>query len=746
MGLRRIAYTMEESALLTIDGKTLLAHDGLVGAPRWKLEFAKPLAGVLFASPSSIPREADAGPWRSAATTSQAIAFDDETMHIIDARVGSIVSTIALGGPATAAAVGPDSLAVGVGANVLMWREGTKHELSYRAKALAFSPDGKTLAIGLAKGDIVLLDAATRTVKNTQECTVAPISDLSPARDGSFIATGERGMAHVQLTECSKYLNGSINAATLNRAGDVLAIHRSVSSVVLYGWPPSSPLARITTTTRAIDDIAFGTEDRLGVSLGQGDANMIDPVTLEMERTEVHDGRKRHSWLITAESERERTARTSQNTNYGPSSTGSGGGKWKVGGLVSLALIALRLILALGRSSSSSYSTWTPPPNFGALTALDCSHDCEHDRLVALKAECDRSTMTEDCVKDAADALKAFDEDRCDDARAAINRIATTVGADMHPDPLVSSKRLMADLGLKSACGMAVTPRVKANPMMDLVRYTGPDLTPRVDVTVPFGQRETIAMWAAPDGTLVVARSPLAPATAPCMIYRYAPDGTIAEGGFQAKHCSSVALFARSTKDIYASFDSVIYNWNGKDWKELVDFGPNNEVRSLAGTTTEVMAVTEDRTVRRKVGTEWKTVPTKVSVNAIVGGNALWAVGLNDNADGVLEKWSGGTWSERKSDFTRVTVSPGGTIFAVQDEMLARSTDDGKTFAGVNVVPNVSYGDVFVRSNTDAYAAGSESLVHFDGTSWKATAVDRHIVHLTGNATTLFALVEREHP
>jgi WD40 repeat protein len=103
--------------------------------------------------------------------------------------------------PVEALAFSPDGATVAAGSSdgtVQLWDAATQHEVGTTmaagpaaVRALAFSPGGKLLAAGGEDGDVRLWDTATQAQSGATMATGAPVAALSFSGNGTTLATGE---------------------------------------------------------------------------------------------------------------------------------------------------------------------------------------------------------------------------------------------------------------------------------------------------------------------------------------------------------------------------------------------------------------------------------------------------------------------------------------------------------------------------------------------------------------------------
>lgn len=750
MGQRRIAFTSEEALLLTVDRGSVIAYEPVDGSIKWTFSIPKGnIVSIVYASTTALPSEVAAGPWRSPSSASTAVALDgDGVLHALDAVLGRELGTVAHEGEPVTLASGGDALAVAFEDRVLLYRAGAKHEIRKKASALAFSRDGLTLAIGTARGELFFFDVGTHAIEAFEPPVGGTISNVVPRPGGGWLVASERGLTAVYEQKNEKQLNGMVTGAAVDPAGKRLAVHRSEANVVLYDWPPTVPVGRISATGGTIHDIAFGPDDKIGVAMAGGGAAMVDPTTYEVRRTAQRPDEPRAVWLVAGESEAQRTARTEEQTRRAEAhEQRSGvGARLGIGGMVSLALIVIRIFLVGARASTPA---WTPPPNFGNLPSYGtCDHSCEVYRLTSLEGEC-RRTNKIDCVKTSQAALEAFNRDDCTKTRALLDEIErANRDADGGGDVLVDTNRLLATMGLTTACR---TTKI-STPRHVLVRMSAPSFDGEVDDSVALEIGDTHALWASSDGVLFLATKKVG---GTCEVRHQAKRDAEWTLDLENEECSRAALFGRSGREVYVSFGHAVRRFDGTAWGARVEIA--GTIDSLGGTTAPgsdvfaVVATIDNYTLQRihgKTFTEAKPVATDGTARELFSGPSLWAYGETATTNDLVLRWNGKDWSRRAGmadagkfrTFMHLWQSPGGHLFAARDGNVMRSTNDGATWTETELTSPATR--VWGRSNTDVYASGYSGVQHFDGTSWTSVYASP-VLAITGDAKDVFVIATR---
>lgn len=761
MGQRRVAFTAEESLLLTIDGGSVIAYEPVTGALKWSFSAPKVnLVSVVYISTAALPADVAAGPWRSPSSASTAVALDGEgVLHVLDAVLGRELGTLDrapdAGDPITLAS-GGDALAVGFSDRIVLYRGGQRHEVRRKVSALGFSRDGLTLAIGTARGEVLFLDVASLAVTSFEPPPGGTISDVVARPGGGWLVSSERGLTALQLGASSeakneKQLNGSVTSAVVDPAGKRLAVLRSEANVVLYDWPPTVPVGRVSASGGTIRDLAFGAEEKLGVAMAGGGAAVVDVTTFGVQRTDQRPGEPRAAWLVSAESEEDRRTRTEKRSRLAEAhdSKSSMGARLGIGGILSLAVLVIRIFLIGARATTP---TWTPPLDLGKLPGIHgCDRACEMQRLTALETQCRQSPEIA-CLSEATRAREAFMGGDCKTARASLETIGKASRAvdGGTRGSLVSTSQLLASLGLDSSCiAIPEGPRRKT---YELVHLSGPQHeVEKDDLTLdPWAEH---ALWAAPDGVLFLGSRVMG---GTCELRRRAKAGEPWVVDLRETGCVSVSLFGRSSREVYVNFGDSARRFDGTRWQATVSFPAS--VGPLVGTATagaDVYALEASGEQRRlfqvtgKIPSEAKVVSREDSIEGLFGGTSLWATSDRESEENVLFRWSGrsfvrrGQLAEAGSPrvFHTLWQSPGGHLFVPRGSAVARSKNEGATWEDIELGARVDL--VWGRSNTDVYAAGVSGLYHFDGKAWSEVDFAMPVTALAGDAKSVHLLAQR---
>lgn len=755
MAQRRIAFTSEESLLLTFERGVIYAYEAVDGSLKWQIALDKTtVVAIVYAANSALGSDVAAGPWRSPASASTAIALDAEgTLHAIDAVLGRVLGTVPHEGLVPVGlASGGDALAVAFEDRVIVHRGATKNEVMKRASALAFSRDGLTIAIGTARGDLFFYDVPSQKL-TAVEPPGGTIADIAPRPGGGWLVSSERGMTAVHSQKIEKQLNGQVNGVVTNVAGKQLAVHRSEASVVLYHWPPTTPIGRVSATGGTIRDVAFGADNKVGIAMAGGGGAIVDTETFAVLRTAQVPGEKRARWLVSAESEQARLERTAEQARRAQAAEAKpgNGARFGIGAFLTVAIFVIRLCLVGARASSS----YTPSYNYQDYSKLlSCDATCESGRLEDLLKSC-KSSQAVPCETQATAAIKAFDKGHCADAKASLNEIDTMLrgsATGSSADPMVNANRLIALQGMDTGC--RTVPRMaRHNPLM-LVHLRGAEAKPEID-DVAIDAEGDNDLYAAPDGTLFLAsRSE----DDECMMRRKPAKASAWVTDREKTACNAAPkLFGRSANEVYLVFGTkALWRFDGKDWKQALStdetmdaFGGTTQPQSelLVGTRNELARVNPKtfETVSVRVANDDASVPN-IATSLFPGATGAWSFGPGETSASHVYKWNGKGWTERGSvelgsmgKVEAFVQAPGGHLYISGGDDLFRSTNEGATWTKVESGP-VTAEHLWARSNTDVFASGIGGITRFDGKTWKAI-FPRAAAAMTGDTKDLHVIV-----
>ena len=765
MGLSAIAYGPDEVCLLTIDGADLLAYDAQSEAPRWQLTLARPLVAVHFADPQVLPGSG-ANPWRAPSVARAALVVDVEGhVHLVDTTLGQVVGEIGpLGKPlAVASSLAGAALALAVEDQVVVWRTGEQHQLPIRrARGLAFSNDGATLAVGNDKGELRMFHLASGKApeETFRSDGRGAISALAQHPDGSWVVVAAQGVLLLNATGTSRLdrLSTGTRRLCFDGNGGRLAMQHSERGIVVYEWPRLSVLMRVEYTDRPVKGLSFGPENWLGVGLDHGDGNKIDVVTSDVNRTDTHPGRQHRSWALLVEGKKEMlSAKEAEDVRRmkdpfhvpapAPSRFGGAGGRIGIGAMISIALISLRVCV---RAATPSSSTWNYNPSLNNTPSLEgsrCGRACAAERLRRLKAACEAPTAL--CAADARAALEALEDGKCAEAKAAVARVnALASRTSGSGGSLLTVDGLLAQLGVEDACASGtIRPRVVRH--AELVRLKGPGLVPSYEKIPELDRTQgeiPVSVWAAPDGSVFVATTaPAGAAEGKCVVYRWTKSGSW-EAVYQKRGSKHAQVFGRTASDVYVRTDRELARFDGKQWEAVAV--PELETFTASGSSsTDVFLAGTDDTwtqLHRRRGATWvkESLPPNVTVTDLFSGpsSTLWATAVATNDDVLLHRSANGVWSVKTPQnggeplmMTSVWTSPSGETFVAALDAVFRSKNAGATWTAEE--PPYRVHDLWGRSSSDVYGGAASGLLHFDGKTWSTTSYQDRVEALTGTAT-----------
>ena len=784
-----IAYGADANLLLVIDesaqSPALLAYDAQTEGPKWQLAFDEPLLSVLFAHPQALPSSGAGSPWREAAPTHVAIVVDAAgSLHAVDLHLGKKLGSVGpFGKPrAVASCMTSGALAMAVLDKVLLWRSGHVVETAIsRATALAFSADGKTLAVGTEAGDVIMLSlyggAAAAAPENVQPAApadtlarsfeahgVGAVADLAQHPNGEWLSAGAYGV--FAITEKGAQRQEKIAAGALRARFDAtgarLAVQRAERAIAVYAWPALSVVARVEYTDRPVRGISFGPGDWLGVALDHGDGNKIDVVTSETHRTDTAPGRTHRSWTLYVEgqskllSAKEAEDIRRMKSPFTPDAPRKGnGGRIGIGAGISLAVLALRVCVhASGPSYSSSYSS---PYTLPTATPT-CDRACASERLAEVEKDCTENAALA-CSDDAAAARKALIAGRCPDLTSALKRMSgAETRASGSSTPLFGVHRLLAEFGVDEACKAGKIRPLPAVSHAQIVRF-GKNGKERTIEAIPeaTGSRDRgespRALLTTSDG-VVLAATLSAETPQRAVVYKRASDGAWPVSFVTPVTSGSVALVAKSASDVYLVSGTKLAHFDGTSWSDIA-LPPETFAESAAMAGGDLLfasneAVDGSAIYRRHAGAWTKeTTPTGLSALALYGGGAsVWAVAEDADSNKVLlRRAANGAWSAKTPTVAHgslglrwVWSNPSGETFIGAAGGVLRTKDGGVTWTEAPHPGSVV--SLWGRSSTDMWAiAGRDTVAHYDGKTW--SNVDEDVdgaEYIGGTATDVLVL------
>ena len=220
----------------------------------------------------------------------------------LDPGSTGLLRTIApLGGELGGLAFSPDGrlLAIGCGTGVRIYETGTWRPVarleggSDSVECVAFSPDGRWLAAGGEDGSTFLWDVAKGKVVHALRGHLGPVHAVAFSPDGTLLLTGaEDGRARLWESASGKRLslvdegNGAVWAAVFSRDGSRVALAGDGDSVRLYrtqGWELERRL-----TSEPTAALGFSGDGRRLWAHGAGGTRQWDATTgVELRKTDM---------------------------------------------------------------------------------------------------------------------------------------------------------------------------------------------------------------------------------------------------------------------------------------------------------------------------------------------------------------------------------------------------------------------------------------------------------------------------
>ena len=753
MPLSALAWGPGHPSLVIADGAELLAYDAETEAPRWRLDVARAVLGVLLADATGLAIGDAGAPFRTPSATAAVLAVDGEgRLYVIDAASGRRLGETGPFGPprALAASTTGGTIALAAGDVVHVLRRAARAEIAIRASALALSIDGATLVVGTKDGALTIFDVS-RVEHGEPPREIAGVAgreavvDLAPHPDGAWLVAVPTGLVCIdaagQPRRLDKVRSGPKRIA-IDPAGARVALQLTERQVLVYDWPALAVQARIEYTERPVRGLAFGSGDWLGVAMDHGDGNKIDVVTSATHRTDTHAGRTHWSWTLLVEGKKQRlTAQEAEDVrrmkSSSPSSPPFPTGRVGIGAVLALSVIGLRVC---ARASSSDSHPYVSPGSIPTAQA-PCDRACATERIRTLKTECAKAGHA--CEDGAARALAALEDGDCTKASAALAGMGKVEASG---SAFVDVARLFADVGLREACrDGAIQP--KRVPHARLVHLAGPDAEPIVEDIPELrdedGERPR-AVWAAPDGTVFVVAS--VPGSRTEVIHRRSVAGSwaIVHRHTAVDPFAGATLSGRSASDVYATLGGTLVHFDGKAWTVVPAPSAITGVTTSGSDLLVTTAGDDGAAVLRRQGDRWAKESTgDVELAQIrAGGSAVWGLGRKGDADVLVQRETAGRWTVRSagvdagaSELAGLWVSPGGEPFVLGDGAVLRGTGKGTRWVADELASAGTVEATWGRSSTDVYAATPDRLLHFDGTSWRETSYAGATAALAGTAT-----------
>jgi len=761
-----IAYGPGFPVIVTFDGKELLAYDADTEAPKWRLELARAVAGVIIADPTAVGPDDAGTPFRSGTLPLVVLAFDDEGRgHVIDPIGGRALREVEpAGAPRSIAAteVG-GAVAIATANEVVLWSKGDKSTIPVKAWAVGFSHDGAMLGIGGEDGILRVYSVLEQKELVSIDVKDTSIVDIAHGSDGAWLVLTKRGLVRVRSKDDQSRIEKIPGGQRLryDASGKRLAVQLSERQVLVYEWPGLGVLLRVEYTERPVTGMAFGSGDWMGVAMDHGDGNKINVADAKVHRTDTHPGRQHRSWTLYVEGKSkpkpQPTARTPVDDRPPPSlrnMAGGTGGRIGIGAVITFCLIGLRVCLRMSNTSSSSWnsSSYSGAYTTPTSTPSRCDRACAEERIQTLQKTCHEAGHS--CETGASKALVALNAGKCTEAKAALENIRTDRAND---PPLMGAEKLIAEMGLTEACADGtIRPKKIVHAKLEHLTGTKWQSAEKIPELRAGEGEKPRAVWTAPDGTVFVsttARGGDGSTTA--VIHRRNAKGTwdIVDDRKVAENDTEMQLFGRSASDVYGVVGGKLLHYNGTSWMPVVT--PVSSVTNAAATASEIFVLGDgsDFTpeIHHGAGKTWAKDP-KTSGLAIdkllAGGSTVWASGTYQGDEAIARR-DNGAWKAKEFNadagalaLLDAWASPSGDIFVSVTGAVYKTSATG---AWVELPSEKTVRKMWGRSSADVYGIGFDGLLHYDGKKWSdVDGSPSDAVALSGSAKDLFVLRAEE--
>jgi len=795
MSLSKLAYGPDALALVTFDGKELLANDAQTEAPKWRLALTGGVVALHFADSDALPGGGGGSPWRRSSAGCTLVAVDEAGgVHSVDPVLGQSVAKVGPLGAPVGSAAGYGGFALATKDTIHLWRRGESLEIAARASAIAFSNDGTTLVYA-EDGSLhfVTLDASNPPKETSRAVVGSGVTCLAQHPSGTWLVGGESGLSTVKDGRDQRIdaVPSKVVGLAFDGAGTRLAVQTSDLRVIVLAWPSLTLEAEVLSPERAVRGLAFGPGDWLGLAFDAGDAVKIDVVTSSTRRTEAHPGRQPRSFRLSvrgkkellSEKEAEDVRRMKTLLHDAPQGGSSKGGRIGIGAGISLAVLAMRLVFA-----GTSGSTYSPPPFDGKLSpahATTCHRECAEARLASVVTYC-AAKPCERHAKAARDALVGGD---CARAKAALAKVTFQAGSNAPADVLGNASRVVAGAGLEEACSsdfsLKAPVRRAVLVMLDDARLAettkhGPGCGSegnhddarhsrcgvieegmKVEVVPSVaGARngESLgSLWVAPDGTLFL--STMEGTWERSFVHRRRPDGS---WDIVATRRSStpVRMWGRSATDMYVLDRNSLAHFDGADLTELdvpltttyalAGVGADLVVSGMAPDDADASAGGVGRALRLHLG---KWVPDTTPVGLVpellwpAGSAGTWGFAFDNGKSRVLFRSPNGAWAERGWPAEAAEKAPVVWAAASGEALLGthqgvfRTANRGASWSPTGDPGPGKISALWGRTANDVYALTSRGLSHYDGKTWSPTGFKDEAELLSGTEKSVFVVV-----
>ncbi|MFO0640285.1 MAG: WD40 repeat domain-containing protein [Polyangiaceae bacterium] len=767
MSLSKLAYGPDALALVTFDGKELLANDAQTEAPKWRLALPEGIVALHFVDSDALPGGSGGGsPWRRSSAGCTLVVVDEAGgVHTVDPMLGQVVAKIAPLGAPFGSAAGQGCFALATKDTIHLWRRGESFEIEARVSAMAFSNDGTTLVYAEEDGRLHFLAVdASKPPKETSRAVVdSGVTCLTQHPSGTWLVGGESGLSSVKDARDRRHdaVSSKVVGLALDGTGARLAVQMSDLRVIVLAWPSLTLEAEVLSPERAVRGLAFGPGDVLGLAFDAGDAVKVDVVTSSTQRTEAHAGREARSFRLSvrgkkeilSEKEAEEVKRMKALLDA-PKGGSSNGARIGMSAGISLVLLAMRLVLAGSRGS-----TYSPPPfdyKLSPAQATTCHRECAEARLASVVTYC-AGKPCEPHAKAARDALATGD---CGRAKAALAKVTFPEGSKEPMDVLGDASLLVAKDGLSQACSLDLSLSAPAH-RTKLVVLDGTTLAETTEaVPSAAGARHGESpgsLWVAPDGTLFVAT--MEGTSERSFVHVRKPDGTWSVVATR-RSPTPARMWGRSSTDMYVLDRDSLAHFDGTKLTEL-DV-PLTTTYALAGMGEDLVVSGStldgadaspggvDRALRFRLG---KWVPETTPVGLVpeslwpAGSAGTWGFAFDNVKTRVLFRSPSGQWAERawpagaaEDDDPVVWAAASGETFLGTHDGVFRTANRGASWSRAGDPGEVRA--MWGRSVNDVYALTPRGLSHYDGKTWSPTSFTGEAQLLGGTAKRVFVIAK----
>lgn len=766
MSLSKLAYGPDALALVTCDGKELLANDAQTEAPKWRLALPEGLAALHFADSDALPGGGGGSPWRRSSAGYTLVAIDEAGgVHSVDPMLGQVVAKVAPLGAPFASAAGYGGFALATKDTIHLWRRGERFEVEARASAIAFSNDGTTLVYAEEDGRLhfVALDASKPPRKAGLAIVDSGVTCLTQHPNGTWLVGGEAGLSAVKDERDRRLdaVSSKVVGLALDGAGTRLAVQLSDLRVVVFAWPSLTLEAEVLSPERAVRGLAFGPGDMLGLAFEAGDAIKVDIVTSATHRTDAHAGREHRSIRLSVRGKKEilsekeaedlRRMKTLLDARQGGPSKG---GRIGISAGISLVLIALRLMLAGSRGS-----TYSPPPfdyKLSPAQATTCHRECAEARLASVVTYC-AAKPCEPHAKAAREALAAGD---CTRAKAALAKVTFPEGSNEPMDVLGNASRVVAEAGLSQACSSdsSLATPTRHTKLVVLDGATLAETTEAVPSAAGARHGESPgSLWVAPDGALFVAT--MEGTSERSFVHLRKPDGTWSVVATR-RSPTPARMWGRSATDMYVLDRDSLAHFDGTKLTELdlplsttyalAGLGEDLVVSGLALDGADASPGGVDRALRLRLG-KWvpETTPPGLVPESLwpAGSAGTWGFAFDNVKTRLLFRSPSGQWAEREwpaeamaGDDPVVWAAASGESFLGSQRGVFRTANRGASWSRAGDPGEVRA--LWGRTANDVYALTPRGLSHYDGKTWSPTSFTGEAQLLGGTAKRLFVVAK----